>query len=120
MDAQRRLEVLELTHNALQAERENDQSMAKAKEERLEGRVGELEKNNALLHGRVVLLEVEKAQLLVQPSYSHTSDFPNVPRELYEEWIHDEAQLDVYQDLHKVGSVSEVDLEGVHVKARDA
>lgn len=42
--------MLELANKTLQSEQENDQSPGKAKEDRLEGRVGELEKDNALLH----------------------------------------------------------------------
>ncbi|XP_070057497.1 uncharacterized protein [Nicotiana tomentosiformis] len=59
LDAQRKLEMLELANSTLQAERENNQSMLKAKQDRLEGRVGELEKDNTLLHDGVVALEGE-------------------------------------------------------------
>ncbi|XP_070044800.1 uncharacterized protein [Nicotiana tomentosiformis] len=85
VDAQRRLEVLELANSTLRDKQDNDQFAAKAKEERLHGRVRELEKDNTFLHGQVVALEVEKAQLLAQPSSSHTSEFPNIPRASYEE-----------------------------------
>ncbi|XP_009758785.1 uncharacterized protein [Nicotiana sylvestris] len=92
------------------AERENYQSTTKAKEDRLEEKIRELEKDNFILHDRVAVLEAMNAQLLAHPSSSHTSDFPNVSRELYEEWIHVEAQLDVFRDFHKAGFVSEIAL----------
>ncbi|XP_070049879.1 uncharacterized protein [Nicotiana tomentosiformis] len=100
LDARRKLEMLELANRALQAERENDQSTTKAKEDRLEERRGELEKDNSILHDRVAALEAEKAQLLALPSSSRTSYFPNVPRELYEEWIHAKAHLDVFRGFY--------------------
>ncbi|XP_070035180.1 uncharacterized protein [Nicotiana tomentosiformis] len=65
LDALRKLEILELANSTLRSERENDQSTTKAKEDRLEGRVGELEKDNILLHDHVVPLEAEKAQMLM-------------------------------------------------------
>ncbi|XP_070035550.1 uncharacterized protein [Nicotiana tomentosiformis] len=75
LDARRKSEMLELAIRTLRAEWENDQSTAKAKEDRLEERIRELEKDNFILHDRVAALEAEKAQLLAQPSSSRTSDF---------------------------------------------
>ncbi|XP_070035981.1 golgin candidate 1-like [Nicotiana tomentosiformis] len=97
LDARRKIELLELVNRTLRAKWENNQSTARAKEDQLKESIEELEKDNSVLHDRVAALEAEKAQLLAQPSSSHTSDFPNIPRELYKEWIHIEAQLDDYE-----------------------
>lgn len=99
LDTLRKAEMFELVNKILWAERENDQSMTRANEDRLKERIMELEKDNSVLHDRVIALETEKAQLLVRPSSSNAFDFPSVPRELYKEWIHAEARLDVFQDL---------------------
>ncbi|XP_070054924.1 uncharacterized protein [Nicotiana tomentosiformis] len=84
LEARRKSEMLELANRTLWVEWEIEQSTEKVKEDRLEERIGELEKDNSLLHDRVVALEAEKAKLLVQPSSSRTLDFPNIFRELYE------------------------------------
>lgn len=76
-------------------------------------RIGELEKDKVIFHDRVAVLEAEKDQLIAQPSFYRTS-------KLYNEWIHAEAQLDVFRELHKARSVFEVALEVVRVKAREA
>lgn len=65
-------------------------------------------------------MEAEKPQLLARPSSSTTSGFPNVPYKLYEEWIHVEAQLDVFHELHTTCSISGVAFEDTRVKARKA
>lgn len=59
-------------------------------------------------------------KLLAQPSSSNDSDFPNIPRELYEEWTHAEARLDVFRDLHVTCFIFEVAREDALVKARES
>ncbi|XP_070049996.1 cilia- and flagella-associated protein 58-like [Nicotiana tomentosiformis] len=60
LDARRKMEMLELANRTLRAERENDQSTARAKEDRLKERIIELEKDNSVLHDRVAALKAEK------------------------------------------------------------
>nr|XP_033511874.1 uncharacterized protein LOC117276658 [Nicotiana tomentosiformis]XP_033511876.1 uncharacterized protein LOC117276658 [Nicotiana tomentosiformis] len=119
-EALRKMEALEVVIRTLRYERKNDLETARLKEQRLDERIRELEKENCDLYDRVTAIEVEKAQLLARSSFSHTSDSPNVPRELYEEWIHAKAQIDVFRDLHVARSVSGAALEGAYVKAREA
>lgn len=65
--------MLELANRTLRDELQNDQSTARAKEDRLGERV---EKDNSVLHDRVAALEAEKAQLLTQPSSPVFQIFP--------------------------------------------
>ncbi|XP_070042835.1 spindle pole body component 110-like [Nicotiana tomentosiformis] len=58
LDARRKTKMLELANKTLRAERVNDQSMARVKEDRLEERIRELEKDNSIIHDRVAILEV--------------------------------------------------------------
>lgn len=46
--------------------------------------------------------------------------FPNIPCELYREWIHTEARLDVLRELNMVGSVPTADIDEARVKACEA
>lgn len=55
----------ELANKTLRAERENDQSTMRDKEDQLEERRGELDRENSELYDRVAALEAEKTQLLV-------------------------------------------------------
>ncbi|XP_070053392.1 peroxisomal and mitochondrial division factor 2-like [Nicotiana tomentosiformis] len=84
LDARRKVDILELANKILRAERENNKSMARAKEDRLEERMGEMDKETSELYDRVDAFEAEKAQLLERPSSSNASDFPNIPYDLYE------------------------------------
>ncbi|XP_070005953.1 uncharacterized protein [Nicotiana sylvestris] len=77
-------DILELANNTCRVERENDQSTARAKKDRLKERIGELEKENSNFHDRVAALEAESSQLLAWPSSSNAFGFPSVPRELYD------------------------------------
>lgn len=79
-----------------------------------------MDKENSELHDQVSALEVEKAQLLAWPTSSNAYEYPNIPQELYDKWIHAEAQLDVLSDLYMVGSIYETALEDSRVKARKA
>lgn len=72
------------------------------------------------MNDKVAALEAEKVQLLARPSSSHASSFLDMLRDLYEKWIHDEAQLDIFRDLMAANRVTEVNFEGARVKAREA
>ncbi|XP_070035622.1 uncharacterized protein [Nicotiana tomentosiformis] len=103
--ASRKVEALEVVMRTLRSERESDLETTSLKKERLDERIGELERDNSLLQDQVATLEAEKTQMLAQTSSSHTSNFPN---------------LDVFQDLHVAGSVPVATLEDARVKAREA
>lgn len=77
--ASRKEEALEVGIQTLHFEQDNDLETARLKEERLDERIVELERDNSLLQNQVSALEDEKAQLLTHPSSSRTSSFPNVP-----------------------------------------
>lgn len=79
-----------------------------------------MDRETSKLYDRFVGLEVEKAQLLVRPSSFSVFDFCNIARELHDEWIHAEARLDVFRDLHAGGFVFDVALENARIKARKA
>nr|XP_033509936.1 uncharacterized protein K02A2.6-like [Nicotiana tomentosiformis] len=66
--------------------------------------------------------EIEKAESTWPKALrkAESLEIPNIPCDLYEEWIHTEAQLDVLRELHVAGSISAADFEGAHVKARKA
>lgn len=73
------MQILELANRTLHSERENDLSTAKAKEDLLEERIRELDRETSELYDRVAALEVEKTQLLTRPSSSNASDFNQRP-----------------------------------------
>lgn len=101
--ASTKVEALEDAIRVLRSKRANDLETAKLMEARLDERIGELEKEVSDLEDQVVVLKDEKPRLLDQPSSSHASSFPNVLRNLYEKWIHVEAQLDIFRDLMMEG-----------------
>lgn len=57
---------------------------------------------------------------MARPSSSRVSNFHDVPRYLYEEWIHAEAQLYIFRDPMRVGTISKVVLEDARIKTRGA
>nr|XP_009628268.1 uncharacterized protein LOC104118675 [Nicotiana tomentosiformis] len=118
--ALRQVEASEVVISVLRSERASDLETVRLREERLDERIGELEKEASGLNERVVALEVEKSQLLAQPSSSRSSAFPDIPRDLYEIWIYAEAQRDIFRDLIAVGKVSEADFKDARAKARSA
>ncbi|XP_070018258.1 uncharacterized protein [Nicotiana sylvestris] len=117
LGAIRKAKALEIMVRVLRSERENALEMVRLKEKRLNERIGKLAKEASGFFDRVTVLEAEKAQLLVRSSFSRGSGFPNVPRDIYEEWIHAEAQLDILRDLMSVGTISEVVFEDARVKS---
>ncbi|XP_070015027.1 peroxisomal and mitochondrial division factor 2-like [Nicotiana sylvestris] len=120
LGASTKVEALEAAIHVLRSKRENDVEMAKLREEKLKERIGELEREVSSLGDQVIFLEAEKAQLLDQSSSSHTSIFPDVLQDLYEKWIHAEAQLDIFKDLMMARKVLEADFEDDRTKARAA
>lgn len=109
--------TLEGTLSVCRSERANEVDTSTLKVARLEERVESLEVELYGLNEQVVTLKVKKEQQQAQPSTFHTSADPSISRELYEMWVHAEAQLDVYKSLKAVGKVFEVELEGVCVMA---
>lgn len=75
------------------------------------------EAKNARLLKRVSAVEVKSAE---RPSTSHASEFPNILRERYKDWILVESRLDVIHDLKKAGCDFKTAIEEARVKARDA
>lgn len=104
----------------LHADRHNVQSMAEAREARLEERKGELEKENSELLEQISTVEGENARLLERPSSSHASGFLAIPREQYEEWIIAKARVEVVQELGWTGFIFEMAMEEARVKAHEA
>lgn len=86
LEAQRRVELVNQSF-----EWENELSMLMVKEDQLEKRIREQDKEISDIYDRVAVLDAEKAQLPVSPYSSNASDFPNIPREMYEEWVHAKA-----------------------------
>ncbi|XP_070047153.1 spindle pole body component 110-like [Nicotiana tomentosiformis] len=70
---------IEAVIRVLRSERANDLETAKLSEERLDKRIGELEREVSRLGDQVVVLEARKEQLSAQPSSSHASAFPDFP-----------------------------------------
>ncbi|XP_070017954.1 uncharacterized protein [Nicotiana sylvestris] len=70
--------ALEDAIRVLQFEQMNDAEMVALREARLDERIGGLEKDVSNLNDQIAALEAEKAQLLAQPSSSHTSTYPDV------------------------------------------
>ncbi|XP_070050043.1 peroxisomal and mitochondrial division factor 2-like [Nicotiana tomentosiformis] len=64
LSAMRKVEALEIVIRILQSERESALEMARLREEWLDERIGELEKEDLGICDRVAALESEKAQLL--------------------------------------------------------
>lgn len=118
--ASTKVEALEVTICVLQSERENDLETDELREERLKERIGELEKDASNVGDQVTVLEAEKVRLTAQPSSSHISAFPYILRDLYEKWIHAEAQLGIFKDLMMAGKVQEANFEDTRNKARSA
>ncbi|XP_070029751.1 uncharacterized protein [Nicotiana sylvestris] len=85
-----------------------------------EERIRDLEAELSKLNEQVIALRVEKAQVQAQPSTSHTFAAPGVSRELYEMWVHVEAQLEIYKSLKIAGKIFEAEFEEIRVKARAA
>lgn len=115
-----KVEALETAIRILQSERANDLETVKLRESQLDEQIGELEKEVSSLGYQVIVLEAEKSQLLAQPSSSHASTFLDVPRNLYENWIHVKAQQDIFKSLMATRKVLEIDFEDTHTKARAA
>lgn len=71
----------------------------------LEERIGDMDRENSKLLERVSVAEVENALLLKRHSTSHASEFPDIPRERYEDWILVEDRLDVILDLKRQAAI---------------
>lgn len=91
METRRRATILKLVNTTLRSERDNILSMPKAKEARLDERIGESDKENSELLERISAVEGQNALFLERPSTSHTSKSPAIPRKMYEGWILAEA-----------------------------
>lgn len=105
------------TIRVLRSEQENDLETAKLREARLDEQIRKLEKEVSSLEDQIAAVEAEKSRLLSQPSSSHAFAFPDVPQNLYEKWIHVEAQLDIIKNLMIAGKVLEAEFEDVRTKA---
>lgn len=79
-----------------------------------------IEDDNARLLERVADVEAEKAQLLERPSKSHASEFLDIPRERYEDWILTEDHSNVICELNKTGFVFETVIKEARAQAREA
>ncbi|XP_070015036.1 uncharacterized protein [Nicotiana sylvestris] len=112
--------ALEAALRICRSERDNEVETSALKVARLEERIQGLEAELSGLNEQVVVLKAKEVRRQSQPYTSHTSVDPGIPRELYEMWVHAEAQLDVYKSFKAVGKVSEAELEGVRVKVREA
>lgn len=84
-------------------------------EERLEERIGEINREASNLGDRVAALEAEKEQLLAQIESSAA-----VPRRLHELWVHTEAQRDIYKSLWEADNVTKAAYKGARAKVREA
>ncbi|XP_019232313.1 PREDICTED: myosin heavy chain, clone 203-like [Nicotiana attenuata] len=120
MAAMAEVAALEDALRVCRSERDNEVETSALKVARLEERMQGLEAELSGLNEQAVVLKDEEVRRQSQSSKSHTSANPGVPRELYEMWVHAEAQLDVYKSLKAIGKISEKELEGVRVKARAA
>ncbi|XP_019261029.1 PREDICTED: uncharacterized protein LOC109238983 [Nicotiana attenuata] len=93
------------------SERANEVETSELNVVRLEENIHGLEAELYGLEEQVVVLRAEEARRQSQPSTSHTSADIGVSWELYEIWVHAEAQLDVYKSLKAVGKFSEAELK---------
>nr|XP_009608509.1 uncharacterized protein LOC104102497 [Nicotiana tomentosiformis] len=89
-EVQRTLKFLDLANRTLRSKRENDLLTARAKDELLDERIRELEKETSDLYDRVAALEAEK------------------------------ARLEALCELHATGSISGAAFEDARVKAHEA